>query len=230
MMDYRDWIRDLDRFVADVPSLAGEVEHQITVAPPLKRDALANLDKSLRLKIPRPVAQFLERGSGGCVSHYFWEPTGPQAERLRSILDRQYVFGGVPLCDSRNLAQWQDWCVEGATETGLADEPAEKSLWLRAFPFAFMSHGDFLALDLEHGSGDPPVVYLCHDNKSRLLSRSFDDFLVQWRRLCYIGPDLYLFEEFFDPASGYLSGASPKAKALRTLLNVEDAEPEKGTP
>ena len=229
-MDYRNWIREAERFVAHVPSLTGEVEHEFRAAPPLNRAALADLDKSLRLKIPPPVARFLEHGSGGCMTHYLWEPTGQPAGRLRTILNRPYVFGGAPLCDSQRFAQWQEWCVEGATETGIADWPEEKALWLRAFPFAGMSDGDFLALDLERGTADPPVVYLCHDDQSRMLSRSFDDFLEEWRRLCYIGPHPELLEDFFDPASGYLSGASEKARALRVLFEAEDAVPETGAP
>jgi hypothetical protein len=221
-MDYRRWVRDLKRFVAGVPALAGEVEHELTVGPPLGRSALEDLGKSLRLEVPRPVARFLAEGSGRCTCHYRWEPTGQQARRLRGVLGRKDVFGQLSLCDSGQLARWQEWCVEGATETGLADEPEDKALWLRAFPFAFMSHGDFLALDLEGGAEDPPVTYLCHDDKSRVLNRSFDDFLVEWSRICYVGPDRYLFEGFFDRTSGYLSGASRKAEALRALFGVED--------
>ena len=220
MLNYRVWIDDLEHFMATVASLPGKVEHEINVAPPLDDAKLKRLNESLRLKIPGPVERFLRHGSGCCVSHYFWEPPEPEAVQLRRILGRSDVFGGVPLCDSEKLSQWQEWCVEGATETWIGDEPEDKALWLRAFPFAFMSHGDFLALDLEQGAGEPPVVYLCHDEESRILSPSFDEFLAQWKQICYLGPDLHLFENFFDQGSGYLSGTSGNAKALRSLLGV----------
>jgi hypothetical protein len=107
----------------------------------------------------------------------------------------------------------------GATETWLASDPEEKALWLRAFPFASMVQGDFLALDLEEERADNlPVVYLSHDDRSRVLSPSFDEFLLTWQRLCYLHPDLGLFASFFDPTSGYLSGAKEKVTGLQDLF------------
>jgi hypothetical protein len=219
MMDYRSWIRDLQQFMADVGSLNGEVDRQLSVAEPLKPALIERLNESLRVKIPRPIARFLKEASGGCMIHFSWAPEGAQAEALQKAIGRDWFFADAPFCDSEKLGQWQEWTLEGATEMWIAEEPEEKALWMPAFPIAFMSDGDFLALDLRQASDDPPVVFLCHDDKSFLVSPSFDDFLTQWRGLCYLGPDHYYFRDFLDNSTGYLSSMSPKAEALRQLLH-----------
>jgi hypothetical protein len=219
MMDYRSWIRDLQKFIADVGSLNGELDRQLSVAEPLKLASLEGLNESLRVKIPRPIARFLKEASGGCKIHFVWEPEGSQLQALQKAIGRDFFFSDGPLCDSEKLRQWQEWTLEGATEMWIAEEPEEKAVWMAAFPFVFMSDGDFLALDLRQGSDDPPVVFLCHEDKYCLVSPSFDEFLFQWQGLCYFGPDYYYFRDFLDNSTGYLSSMSPKAEALRQLLH-----------
>jgi hypothetical protein len=135
------------------------------------------LNPQLRLSLPAPLQAFLENGSSRCDIHFLWDPPKNLVPIAQSLFARGgHIFGGTCLCDAARLVQWQEWCREGAEETWIADEPREREFWLNSAPFAFMSNGDFLALDVRGKPEDPPVVYLCHDGMSFQLTVSFDEF------------------------------------------------------
>src|SRR5690606_3310082 len=101
------------------------------------------------------------------------------------------VFGGVEFADAERLLQWQDWCREAAEETWIADEPDEQERWWQSFPFAALANGDFVAIDMSSGTEARPVVCLCLSGQSAVIAPSFDAFLREWSRVCYIEPSVY---------------------------------------
>jgi hypothetical protein len=97
----------------------------------------------------------------------------------------------------------------------------EQDKWLHSFPFARLENGDYLAIDLRD-EGCRPVMYLSHDDESRLLSPSFYEYLRTWERLCYVGPEIWMLEPFTDPMTGYLNPETENAKLLRQLFKIEN--------
>ena len=68
-----------------------------------------------------------------------------------------------------------------------------------AFFFASIGNGDFLGLDCRKDYIDPPVVYLNHEGLVLPpISNNLNDFLFNWQRIGYIGPEIGIIENFFD--------------------------------
>jgi hypothetical protein len=226
MINYREWLRRAEAFISHVARLPFDpkwgLEASFHAKPPLSSQELLRLDVALPRPLPAPLLAFLEYGSGGCDLHYLWGPPKESVPLMEAALSRgSYFFGGLPICDAGQLAKWQAWCQEGAAETWIAEDPRQKEMWLHAVPFAFMSSGDFVALDVAAESEDPPVVYLYHDDASVRLASSFDNFLETWERLCYIAPDRYLIKGFRDPITGLLKADDTKVEMLRRLFDFK---------
>ena len=80
-----------------------------------------------------------------------------------------------------------------------------------------MNNGDYLSLNITEEKDNPSVVYLSHDDESFIIAESFTDFLTHWERLCYIGPESWMLENFRNE-NGYINSVSNKAELLRELL------------
>ena len=182
------------------------------VEPLLADEAIDTLSADIGRSIPAALRSFLASGAGGMEFTYRWTATGSQAAAIKSIYRvRDYVWGGGVLCRASDFGEWLRDCKEWAEETWVAEYPDDFAFWTQSFPILRMDTADFLGLDGRTPSDDPAVVYLSHDDDSKIIAPSFTAFLAEWERLRYIGPDI--LEEYFDD-DGMLSANTEKAKIL----------------
>lgn len=222
-LDYAGWVARALAFADRLAALDGVVIGHSVADPPLAREVLDRVEADLRRPLPASLRRFYERGAGGVECSYSYEPAAPAQRRLQAVLpDEEQIFGGARVCRAADLADAARSVAEWARDTWVADEPEERDLWDGALPFASLNNGDYLALDLRGGGTEPPVVYLAHDDESAglpPLAPHFTSFLSAWERLCYIGPEHWLLDEFRGP-DGALDPDSTRAARLRELLGV----------
>lgn len=138
--------------------------------------------------IPRALAEWRLAEGGVVKFSYSFE------------FDKKSVFGGIEFHSMKDLkADCQSW----ADETWVADDEEQKKIWDSAVPFCALETGDFLAFS-EPTEDDAPIVYLSHDDESRTIAKSFREFVQEWKRIGFLGPESWMIEPFLDPESGYL--------------------------
>ncbi|MEQ2010162.1 MAG: SMI1/KNR4 family protein [Limisphaerales bacterium] len=216
--DFRfdEWVRTAKQHIESLPQrVAGEVESQVTVEPPLSASAHDSLVNQIARPIPASLRAFLERGSAGFEFRYKWTPKGENAEDFKSAFGGEdSTWGGGALCQASSFAEWLADCKSWAEDTWVAEYPEDLAFWTQSFPILRMDTADFIALDQRSPSDDPAVVYLSHDDESKLIAPSFTAFLRVWERLHYVGPDSWMIEPFLDD-EGLLSAGTEAATTLR---------------
>lgn len=219
-MDYVAWLSRVKAFTDALKTCKG-CEVLCDMAPPLGVEAFKNLQHELRLAVPRAVKDFLLQGSASCFFKYSL-PIGTNTA-LPGSLDflNETLDGGGLLCPAHKLADYLSDAHAWATDTWIADYPEDQSFWLNSLPILEVGNGDYLAVRADKEQDDPPVVYLSHEDESRVVAPSFTTFLQVWEALCYIHPDLALLDPFIDADTGYLFSRSEVADALRTLFHFE---------
>jgi hypothetical protein len=235
--DYRAWVERARAFTDRCRRLPGTINVQAEIAPPMSEEEVDLLGPSLTQGIPETVRRFLTRGSGDCNCKYWWQPLADSAEReempWHSIFQYEcFIYGGAQLCNPINrdvkdishgrreigrvgFRYLQGACVD---MRDAIDSPDERELYRNAFPFLTIRNGDMLALSGPDPDAKDSVVYLSHEGLSCVLSPSFEDFLVTWERLCYVGPEIWLLNVFQDPKTGFIEGTCDKALALNDMF------------
>jgi hypothetical protein len=183
-----------------------------------------SIESALGFALPRTLRVFFREGSGACNCRYVWTPGTTARPVLQSILDNDDLYGGPYLWEAEYLNENFAFCQEHAEDwNDEGDEGSEKRLWLKSLPFAQIQNGDYLAVSLTDGGDDPAVIYLAHDDASQVIAPSFTQFLAQWERLCYIGPESWLLNNFRDE-NGFVNADSEQANRLRALLGAQEGE------
>jgi len=215
---FDEWVCRAKQFTEGLSQrVTGEVRSQATIEPPLPATSLDSLVSELGRPLPAALRAFLERGSGSMDFKYRWTATGTQAAAIKSIYRvKNYVWGGGEFCKSGKMPQWFRDCQELAADPNfwLTGYPEDLEYWKHSLPILRMESGDYLALDGRKPTDDPAVVYLSHDDESKIIAPSFTAFLVEWERLHYIGPDDSLLSEYLDD-EGLLSAETEKATILK---------------
>lgn len=215
-----NWIAAVRTFIGRGAERSG-FKGTTDIALPLGQETHAKLAKKLPVVLPEAISAFLLEGSARCKFRYEWKPKGQGAEQLQTVLaGEEKVFGGTDLCHAAAFSRWLKDCKAWANETWIAEYPEDQATWLKSLPIAAMANGDYLGVDLRGAKSDPPVVYLSHDDESRVIAESFTAFLQSWAGLCYIGPEIWLLENFLDEENGWLDSNTERAKKLRELSGV----------
>lgn len=211
-----------DRLKAGVldPDDADEFETVLAVSPPIDTAALTELSKSLPYDLPRPLRDFFLNGSAEITFRYAFDLGVDAPEGLRS-----WIHGGEmasvadPVFSAEKLSAYVTDAREYADNSGIADFPEDQEIWKRSIPFHRFNNADFLAFDPVDDPDDPYVIHLDHEGDPKLVSRNLASFLIEWPRICYVGPgDICDLEKFFDHETGVLSGDVAQAVALRAAL------------
>ena len=222
MFDYQLWIERAVSFADNLAELTlyfGDVRSEVSVQPPLTESELTEIASKIDKQIPQELANFWLTGSRHCDCTYICEDAKSEiVSQIETIFGSfQEIYGGASLIDAADLPQHLINCRGWAEETWVAEYPQDKNFWLNSMPFAEMNNGDYLALDIIEATDNPPVIYLSHDDESFIIAESFTDFLTHWERLCYIGPEVWMLENFRGE-NGYINSDSSKAEDLRKLL------------
>ncbi|RYD35899.1 MAG: SMI1/KNR4 family protein [Verrucomicrobiaceae bacterium] len=221
MFDYAAWVSTALNFVLSLRALPGEINVRASVAPPLTRHKADTLARRLPMGLPKVMRDFHTRGSSHCDCHYWWEPPARLLPALKEIFTYQsFIYGGPVFCPPDRLANLQESRLVWAEmfDGDDAESRRERRLWTQSTPFANIGNGDLLALGKAAPDREPPVVYLCHDGGSKMISRSFTGFLRHWEIMSYIGPEGWLLGYWENDKSGCIDSAYPKSQLLRDLL------------
>jgi len=203
---------------------AGEIEINVSVAPPLDEAGMRSIESALGFALPRALRVFFREGSGACNCRYVWKPNETARPVLRSLLDNEDLYGGPYQWEAEYLNDHFASCQEYAEDwNDEGDEGNDKKLWTKSLPFASIANGDYLAVSLADGSDDPAVVYLAHEGGSQVIAPSFTQFLAHWERLCYVGPESWLLDNFLDE-NGFINADSEQASRLRALLGAVEGK------
>jgi hypothetical protein len=222
MFDYQLWIERTVSFTHNLARLApyfDDLKSEVSVQPPLTESELIEIASKSDKYIPLELTQFWLTGSRHCDCTYICG--GAKSEiipRIEPIIGSyQELWGGASFINAADLSQHLLNCRDWAEETWVAEYPQDKNFWLNSVPFVEMNNGDYLSLNITEEKDNPSVVYLSHDDESFIIAESFTDFLTHWERLCYIGPESWMLENFRNE-NGYINSVSNKAELLRELL------------
>jgi hypothetical protein len=245
-LDMRAWIERARQFAEHLQQLGVQFEElTFSSAPPLDANKLTRSTSTAPNPIPVSLRRFFEEGAGELELHYIWDPV--PAQRLavfRKILPGMNPNGGAVFGPASRLVEYQADCRDFAMEDWPSDDPEAQQQWLRAVPFLRMPSAEYLALDPGLDQTNPPVIWLPHFGDTHIVSPNFASFLLEWERLCYVGPDMFMIEPFIDPVSrcpksepikphrgqlpirslpstgvsGYLNSETAKAQALRDVF------------
>jgi len=221
VLDYKKWVQRAVEFTTSLRSLPGEIHVTAEAHPPTTQLDVERLSSGLRLPLPEPICVFLTGASSNCSCEYWWMPPSELLGSLSEVFpSNDFIFGGASLCDKERFARDE----KGRYDTGEALEkayPEDAKLWIHSVPFHEVGNGDCLGLYVgpDRRKKECPVVYLDHDGYggSRVLAPSFDEFLVAWEELKYIGA-FFLRQFFLDPISQSINPNSPKKRLLDDLF------------
>jgi hypothetical protein len=221
-MDYKDWTAKLIAFVDGLPGkVTGAIEANAKAKPPLTEPDLLALEHDLGVSLPRSVREFLLNGARAISATYSWTPGGETSDELSEAGLAECIRGGGEFLSVDDFAEFRADARSWAIETAIAEDPVDQERWLNSLPFYDLNDGDYLAIDLSQGVEDPPVLFLCHEDESWILSSSFSAFLAEWAACSYVSPrcwELFGDEPFFDKETRQLSGQTEAAALLQQLL------------
>lgn len=206
MFDYKGWVERAKKFVDEtVPGMPhDDYSIRAEIAPPLTVQQLEELQAKVEQPLPLELQRLWVTASRHCDCSYSFE-----------IDEDKNYYGGAAFSDALTLSQEISNCRDWAD--GFEEYPEQEAYWLQSFPFLAIANGDYLGLYTPTPQDNPPVVYLSHDNESFVLAESFTTFLETWERLCYLGPEVWVLEEYRD-TNGYLNADSQQAQELRDLF------------
>lgn len=192
-MDYTAWIFRASQFLRSLAWLPGDIEINDGIEEPASDQHSLDWLGSPKCSVPQELRAFMQSASRRCYLHYRWKPPESLQARIADIWPgHPELNGGGDLCElARHLVyDHRDWfkSVLGRRSQGGASDPArERGL----IPILILQGDARLSLDMNAPSEHPPVVYTPPNDFAtpHLISPSFDQFLMDWERLCYIQPD-----------------------------------------
>jgi len=222
--DYAAWVRRARDAMTALDGQPGFDVDAWVDAPPLPATELEALSRRIGRQLPDAMRGFLERGTAALACRYTFEYDPDDEAATAAFLAlfpyETSLYGGPVLGPADLLPDFVQSCGEWADQFDEAGDPTEGQRWRHALPFIAVDNGDYVALD---GTGpardpnDPPVIYLSHEGESALIAASFTEFLSAWEQLCYLGPEIWLLDEFRGP-DGLIAPESTRATRLRQLL------------
>ena len=169
--------------------------------PPLTIDEMDAIEELFEIPVPDSLREFLLNDSSSCKCRYYVSiPRRPTnlllnlaGDQIANSLAAHNVYGGATICNSERFERWNSDDTKSAYEDAGFEE-----VW-DTFIFSSLQNGDALGLNCSNDSIDPPVVYIDHEGCSnKQLAPTLNDFLYQWQRLGYIGPEYWMIEDFID--------------------------------
>jgi SMI1 / KNR4 family (SUKH-1) len=230
MMDYRAWFERYQRFfnrwqdkTQRDSTPEARFEYYLTVDPPLTDTEIQQLRVELDCRLPDSVAGFLSQvgsrlrahfecrtadgvfwAGGDLFNYWMWEPGGKD----------HYVgcLEGMPTVRAQLLDTFdENWFGE-------SEAVLERAFRRHGLPLMQNGGTDCLVLwahALEET--EPAVVWVPHDDESRILAPSFDEYLRQWEYIGYGDT-----EPFTNWRTGSLDKNHPDLLQRRRLLGLAD--------
>lgn len=226
MVNFAEWAKNASTFLRGLTYLPGRIEIADEIEPPANEDYhrawLASDDCSL----PPEIVRFLASASRRCFFLYRWSPPPDLRQALSDLFPGQEtLIGGGDFCEGNCYSSFEKRDqlagLLGPTLLGslgwdrMEVERSRGYLRLMALP-----NGDTISLQLDPAGGTRCVSYLPADPAAepRVLSPSFEQFLLDWQQLSYIQPSLEFLAPWLDSASGRLNADCEATAALKDLL------------
>lgn len=157
-MDYIKFDEELKKLAGIYRKLFEDVECSVEACA--KEDEVCELEKTLDLKLPQPLRQFLLNYSShlnlsAFLSDDFCEEL---PEELDEIFSACFELSLEEI--ERAETSRRDW-----VENCFSDEEEEYDrIWHNKLGIMTVANGDVIALDIKQDKENPPVVYLSHDD------------------------------------------------------------------
>jgi hypothetical protein len=157
---------------------------------------------------PAALRKWVEANGGICKFSFSLElPSGE-------------MVGGMSIGEPKELQENVKGWID---DTWIAEDEVELEKWSKAVAFAALENGDFLAFE-KKTKEDAPIIYLSHDDESKVIAPSFEHFIREWAALGYVGPELWVLEPFLDE-EGFLDrkagdGPEHRENLLKAGLKV----------
>ncbi len=224
MFDYAGWLERAVAFVRSLDHLPGELGITVEIKPPLSIAEADTFRRSLPFEWPRQLYEFFTAVSGSARCAYHWEPDEPHWPLLRTVFPEEMDVRGGPLFVPARAFRKNGWA-----RTFTTPQPdfqmSDGQPWKPCFPFLNTSYGDHLALLAQHDERRSPVLYLRRDGQDRCstafeLAPSLEQFLLEWEKVGYVGPDIDFLGVFFgDDGKPPIQADSPKASLWRDIMS-----------
>ena len=219
-IDYQAWVQRVKGFSEALPRLPGKINIKLEIAPPISDETLAEVTTKWNGRLPGSLRKFWQEGASAIGCRYVWTPPADELSLLHEVFElNNYIYGGVRFEPASSIYPGNsgadpddEFMVETLGKEGLA-------LLCKCAIFLWVGDGDALGLDPDTNPDDPAVIYLVHDEpESMQISPSFSEFLSEWEKLSYIGPDIGLLHYWLDSDRGALDATKHKTAQLRMLL------------
>jgi SMI1 / KNR4 family (SUKH-1) len=205
--------------------LPGGWRISIAIEPPISNGDLEDLAESLPFGLPNSLRRLYTEAAAKFCCAYTWTPDAETLAQFQSVFPHESdLYGGVrfipctELLEAHGIHTW----LEGIDDQPTKAQQLARGKWQHTIPFISVGNGDYLALHFRENRKSMPVVYLSHDDPERpvkKLSPSFDQFLQDWERLCYVGPDIWTLNVFLSNRGQRQLGVRQKnVQRLRSLL------------
>ena len=225
MLDVTAWIQRVSTFLRSLTRLPGAINIADNIEPPAAREFDLEWLTSGDCDIPQEIRRFIISGSVRCAFHYDWTPSSEYLKPLAELFgDRAIVSGGGDLCELANYRFSPDRAaieaMSGFHPPNSNNVELEKSQ-LR-IPIAKLQDGAGISLSMSSAT-IRPVVYVEKIGMppNRVLSQSFEQFLLDWEKTCYTKLEMGNLAPWLDPVTGQFSPNPRKTLAFRRLLALE---------
>ncbi len=227
-IDWPAWLGRFRRYLQAARQLPGDWQYYCETESPASADSLERFNSEASDPIPSCLLSFFRNAWGRLECRSTWAPHGADREQLGELLPHtQNLYMGLAIPhyeDLPDILQWfREWADQLDAEEGFGPESA--AMLRTSYPLAAIGNGDYLALNLETSKIDPAVVYLSHETdlehapNTTTVSDSLSEFLHEWERLGYPGPEIWLLTHFLtDSPAPRLSSQTPLAQRWRAFL------------
>ena len=223
MSNYAQWVRELEDFISrfsghNDPAISHYHER---IAAPISTEDAAELEADG--SIPQCLIDFWSNGAESIECGFVIAPQRETAELFQKLFRRETRLAiGMDILSPERAAQATRSLRERAPRESDSHKDREKEhirLWRSCIAFSSLDNGDYIGIDLDSESSDPPVAFLPHETPtSSIVCPHFSQFMNIWQQLCYLHP--FYLPYFIDESTGYLNPTPIQRAMLRSILNA----------
>ncbi len=222
MFDFAAWTHRASTFLRRLIRLPGEIGIADSIEPPGDSEFDQEWLHSKECDLPSEIRHFVSTASARCSFWYRWVPPPDLCRSVSDLLgERTAITGGGDMCE---LAKY---CVSGKLSNPFG------------IPNLYPPYSDSVALERRHGrtpimqfqsgvaislgtaiDGIRPVLYVTKagEGPCRVLSPSFEQFLLAWEKTCYTDADLDGLAPWLDTTTGQLVPDADKSREFCRIL------------
>ena len=205
MLDLAAWSQRAAAFTDNLRGRFAKAEINSDLGPSYTLAQIRDLSSRCPLPIPSPLIDW-NLTVGRCHCSYHLLEIDARQQHLKNLVFPDWpsgsLWGGADLIDLSDAITIPADFREIALSFEESGFTQDARLRANSFPLFREANSDFIGLYLGDGAADPPVVYLCRElcGASKIISPSFEQFLIVWEQLRYIGCHYLL--QFVNPATG----------------------------